>query len=239
MEWLARQRVEAVLRFVRQYPAAERHCSVCGHVGSFVPFGRDVLRPAARCPACESLDRHRLLALWLRGQRSLGRVLHFAPEACLRPLLEQRSETYRTGDLRVGRAEMVLDLQRLEVDSASIDTIICNHVLEHVDDDAAALGEFWRTLTPGGRCILMVPIVEGWQHTEENPDLGPLERTLAFGQSDHVRLYGADFRDRVRCAGFELEEFTAVEPAVSRYALVPGEKVFIATRTPAGRRNGP
>ncbi len=84
-------------------------------------------------------------------------------------------------------------------------------------------------LSARGVAVLMVPIVEGWRETYENPEIAdPAGRTLHFGQRDHVRYYGADFRDRVRNAGFALEEFTAVEPHVARHGLNRGEKIFIA-----------
>ena len=108
--------------------------------------------------------------------------------------------------------------------------MVCSHVLEHVND-RKALRELKRILRPSGTAILMVPIVEGWDTTYEDPSVSsPEGRDLHFGQSDHIRFYGRDFRDRVRDAGFELTEFTAEEPDVSRYGLLRGDKVFFARR---------
>jgi hypothetical protein len=76
----------------------------------------------------------------------------------------------------------------------------------------------------------MVPIIEGWSQTYEDPTItSPLDRDRCFGQWDHVRYYGADLRERIRDAGFALDEFTAIEPLVADFGLSRGEKVFIAT----------
>jgi SAM-dependent methyltransferase len=118
----------------------------------------------------------------------------------------------------------------MEVENNAFDLIICSHVLEHVDD-RKALREMLRVLRPGGIALLMTPVVEGWSETYENPNVDfPKDRVLHFGQDDHVRYFGADIRDRIKSAGFELEEFTAVEPDVSRYSLIRGENLFIARK---------
>ena len=97
---------------------------------------------------------------------------------------------------------------------------------------APLYGELHRILEPTACLIIMVPIIEGWDKTYENSAItSGNDRDLHFGQSDHVRIYGADFRNRVREAGLRLTEFTAVEPFVSRHGLQRGEKVFIASRS--------
>jgi SAM-dependent methyltransferase len=113
----------------------------------------------------------------------------------------------------------------------SYDVVICSHVLEHVDD-RRALAEIRRVLTIRGLAVLMVPIVEGWDRTYENDAIrSPSERMLHFGQEDHVRFYGSDLRDRIRESGFDLQEFTAIEPDVHLHGLQRGEKLFLALRT--------
>ena len=78
----------------------------------------------------------------------------------------------------------------------------------------------------------MTPVVEGWARTYENPSVdGPVARNLHFGQSDHVRMYGRDVRDRIRAAGFNLAEYAAVEPDVLTYGLMRGEILFVATKS--------
>jgi hypothetical protein len=77
----------------------------------------------------------------------------------------------------------------------------------------------------------MVPIVEGWDKTyEDSTIVEAKDRRLHFGQWDHVRYYGRDIRDRVRRAGFELTEFTAIEPEIQTLGLCRGEKIFFGLR---------
>jgi hypothetical protein len=103
-------------------------------------------------------------------------------------------------------------------------------VLEHLDD-RKALREIRRILADDGLAILTVPLIEGWDRTYEDPAItDPGARELHFGQDDHVRYYGKDFRDRLREAGLVFEEVTAQPADVLRYGLLRGEKVFICRR---------
>ncbi len=86
-------------------------------------------------------------------------------------------------------------------------------------------------LVAGGMLVALVPLVQGWAKTYEDPSLdGPEQRERHFRQSDHLRFFGADFRDRLRDAGFRVSEFTADGPDSARYRLAPGEKVFLAEK---------
>ncbi len=204
-------------------------CNLCGYGGRFWPFG-DPPRPGVACGNCGSLERHRLVGLWLNANPvdELG-VLHFAPEPSLSRLFQARSAEYRTADLAPGY-DLAVDIEDIDLPDESTDLVVCSHVLEHVDD-YKALSELRRILTPGGRALLLFPIVEGWENTYENPaHTEPGDRTKYFGQSDHVRYYGRNVRGRITAAGFQLSEFTAEEPMVSRYRLSRGEKIFVATK---------
>jgi SAM-dependent methyltransferase len=216
--------------FVGKY---QLKCPVCGHKGLFKWFGNPPRRDA-RCPGCGSLERHRLLKLWfdanldrLRG----GRALHFAPEPSIVKMFKPAAGAYVTADIVEGRADKTLNIENMSGEAAgSYDWILCSHVLEHVDD-SKALAEMHRILKPGGLLIVMIPIVEGWPDSYENPEVtSRADRERFFGQNDHVRYYGEDVRRRITAAGFALDEFTATEPMVSRYGLVRGEKVFLATK---------
>lgn len=219
-----------VFRNLRGSRAIE--CPVCGHVGRFFACGHPP-RYDAVCPRCDSRERHRLLALALDARPELlagRRVLHFAPERGIEARLRSGAEAYLSADLRPQRADIVLDIESMTLPDGSFDCIVAAHVLEHVDD-RRALAEIRRVLAPGGVALIMVPVIEGWQTTHEDPAaLHPEERERQFGQSDHLRLYGADVRARMAAAGFRLEEYSACEPHVSRHGLVRGEKVFIAHR---------
>lgn len=139
-------------------------------------------------------------------------------------------DDYKTADL-FNQADIKLNIEDIEISSGTINTIICNHVLEHVDDKKA-LSELYRILTDNGRLVVSVPIVEGWYETYENPQItDPLLRHLHFGQSDHVRIYGRDFRDRLRNAGFsKIEEVIATGEDVVKHGLSRGDKFFICSK---------
>lgn len=222
-------------RFRKLPKRYSRHCNICDYVGPFGPAGKGT-RNDAKCPRCHSAERYRLFKLWSDREPEVMRgkdVLHFAPERSLGKTIRSLARSYRSGDIAPGRADMVLDIEALELADASFDVVVCSHVLEHVDD-RKALAELYRVLRPGGVAIIMVPIVEGWAHTYENLEVSsPEARTLHFGQFDHVRCYGADLRERIRNAGFHLREFTAEGPDVLRHGLIRGETIFIGTR-PAG-----
>jgi len=150
----------------------------------------------------------------------------------LASLLKTRVGEYQSADIAPGRADLVLNIEAIGVPDQSFDCIVCSHVLEHVDDKKA-LAEIYRALKPGGVALIMLPVIEGWARTYENPKVRtPEERKRHYGQADHVRYYGADIRDRIRTAGFQLEEFTAEGEDVLTYALQRGEKVFVARRPP-------
>jgi SAM-dependent methyltransferase len=233
---LARFGVDVLTLWPKLFGVYSRECNICGRVGKMLAFGQPP-RLDARCRKCGSLERHRLQAMWLRlnPQAVDGKtVLHFAPESVISEILRPKAKSYIGADLDGRRAETALNMENIALADESIDLIVCNHVLEHVDD-ARALREFLRVLVPGGTALLMFPVVEGWNKTYENPDIrSAKDRTLHFGQWDHVRYYGRDVRGRIESAGFELAEFTAQEPEVIRFGLSRGEKTFIA-RKPLSR----
>src|SRR5690606_22633231 len=112
----------------------------------------------------------------------------------------------------------------------SFDRVVCNHVLEHVDD-RKALAEIFRVLRPGGIALLSTPLIEAWATSYEDDSIqDPDMRVLHFGQDDHLRYFGRDVRDRIASAGFALEDFVATEPDVATYGLLRGECIFMATK---------
>jgi SAM-dependent methyltransferase len=235
----ARFSIHQVLRRVRYTAAVARQlrsgrateCTVCGYVGRFNAFGHPP-RYGAECPQCKSLERHRLLKMAFDRHgivRPGMAVLHFAPEPTVRRLLT--GVDYSSADIMPGRADLVLDLEEIALESQSVDMVVANHVLEHVDD-RKAMAELFRILRPGGVLIATVPIIEGWDESYEDSSITSGEqRLLHFGQSDHVRAYGRDFRDRLKGAGFVLDEFVATGSECVQYALKPGQRIFIGVRT--------
>ncbi|MBI5128473.1 MAG: methyltransferase domain-containing protein [Rhodopseudomonas palustris] len=209
-----------------------RKCNLCGFSGSFHAFGTPP-RFDAKCPHCGSLERHRLFGLWLEQNTSLiaGRqLLHFAPEGILTQILKPLAAHYQTADLNPESADIVLNIEHIDLPDNSIDAILCSHVLEHVNY-RQALSELRRVLRPNGDLLLLFPIVEGWDDTYSNDTITtPKDRELHFGQCDHSQLFGRHIRQDIRMAGFTVDEFTATEPDVSTYGLIRGEKLFIAHR---------
>jgi hypothetical protein len=210
-------------------PLHPRTCPICSYQGWFTHFGQPP-RVDAQCPRCGSLERHRLFWLWYQRNGMQEPILHFAPEAVLRGRLLQAHAGYRTTDVAMPGVDLTLNIEKIDLPTASVQTILCNHVLEHVDD-AKALAELFRILAPGGLLVCSVPIIEGWDVTYEVPAItDPKERLMHYGQDDHVRYYGRDFRDRVRAAGFGIVEFTAEGPDVVTYGLMRGDKQFICRK---------
>jgi SAM-dependent methyltransferase len=192
------------------------------------------------CPRCLSLERHRLLWLFLTRELRLGQspavVLHFAPEPALRARLAALPALrYATADIRPGPAHLAADLEALPFPSGSCDLILCSHVLEHVPRDDKALRELFRVLRPGGLALLQVPLRLG--ATDEDPSvLDPGERRRRFGQEDHVRLYGEDFAARAEAAGFRVRRedyLAALDPAEAERCRVSSgetEPLFLARK---------
>lgn len=224
---------EAILTYRGTRSGIIRRCPCCDHKGKFGVYGVP-LRVDARCPACGSVERHRLFVLALqRGELFVNAsalsepILHFAAEPIIHEHISKLYSDYKTADL-YEQADVTLNFEQMELEDDSVGTVIANHVLEHVDDHRA-FAEAFRVLKKGGVLIAEVPIVEGWDETYENPLVqSPADRTLHFGQHDHVRYYGRDFRQRGTDAGFELvREVTAEGSDVLDYGLQRGEKVFV------------
>jgi SAM-dependent methyltransferase len=236
---LANSLRKAAQRIDRRDPqrvAEPRECPICGYHGAFEPFGV-VPRPNAMCPNCGALERHRQFKLMLDRTELPhpgSSLLHFAPEAAITRLVRPLCEKYVTADLMRDDVDLNLDIEAIDLPDGSFDWVICSHVLEHVND-IAALGELYRILKPGGIALLMVPIVEGWETSYEDYTVTEESaRLLHFGQRDHVRRYGRDFRDRVRRAGFELSEFVVGGAESVKYSIIPGIRIFIAGK-PVGK----
>jgi SAM-dependent methyltransferase len=139
------------------------------------------------------------------------KILHFAPESCFSWKLEQLfGSNYITADLDAAKAKLTLDITNIDLASDSFDKIICFHVLEHVPDDKKAMSELYRVLKPDGTIYVMVPI-KGNKTDEDLSITDIQERRKRFGQSDHVRFYGMDIKERLEQAGFLVSVITPKE----------------------------
>ena len=222
------------------YRGSRVECPLCGHrYRKFLPYGYVRSRANALCPHCLSLERHRLLWLYLTRETDLlqshPRTLHIAPEVCilrhLKPHFAGFPGQYITADLESPLADLHFDVQQIPLADRSVDVILCNHLLEHVADDRRALRELHRILRPGGWGILLSPVEPDYEHTYEDDTItDPDERTRIFGQYDHRRIYGTDYADRLREAGFEAADIDYAaalgEEACRRYAL-PRDHIYV------------
>jgi hypothetical protein len=236
-----------------------RHrCPVCdARVRRYLPEGYEfpVLReldvvggerwPERTCPVCHANTRSRLLWWYLetvlRIRERRVRLLHLAPEPCIAWRLRALSSvSVHAADRDPSRYAFAgtlcqLDATALPYADACFDLILANHVLEHIDDDARALAELWRVLRPGGCAVLQVPIAQRLTHTLEDPRMRtPEQRERAYGQGDHVRLYGLDYAARLERAGFAVQKRTDHRQLdaeqKSRWLFNPREVLFLATR---------
>ena len=183
----------------------------------FLPYGYNNVRLNALSPSTFSLERHRLLWLYLKRETDFFekkiKVLHFAPEkAFLSKFKKLENISYDTIDLNSPLADIKADICNLPLKDNTYDFILCNHVLEHIINDKKAMQELYRVLKKGGIGIFQVPIDITKNKTFEDFSItDPKERNKLFGQYDHVRIYGMDFFDRLINVGFEVKqcEYTA------------------------------
>lgn len=199
----------------------------------FLDYGYHNLRKNVLCPGTLSLERHRLLWLYLERKTNFFnqslRVLHLAPEQAFYKAFKQIEQwEYITADLNSPLAEVQADICELPFQDNSFDLIFCNHVLEHIPDDRKAIRELFRVLKPGGGAFLQVPMEQERESTfEDNTITDPEERAQIFGQYDHVRIYGKDFLNRLEAVGFKVQgiDFTQelTPEEIQTYVLPEGE----------------
>jgi SAM-dependent methyltransferase len=164
------------------------------------------------------------------------RMLHVAPEPELsRRFRESPFVDYLSIDIDMPAAMMHMDVTDLSLDDESFDVVYCSHVLEHIPDDRKAIAELFRVLKPGGWAILQVPVLR--EATEEDPTaVTPEERLRRFGQADHVRAYGPDYRDRLAQGGFDVTVDDFAQQLDSRYAVDRTEQVYYCTKPGSASR---
>jgi SAM-dependent methyltransferase len=152
-------------------------------------------------------------------------VLHVAPEEVVATCLEPLAGEYVSVDIEPGRAAVQADLMALPFESERFDLIVCSHVLEHVPDDGAAMRELHRVLQPDGVALILTPVNYDQAATYEDPSTtDEADRLARFSQSDHVRVFGRDLRQRLEAAGFTVTVEDAAElgsETVRRYGLQP------------------
>ncbi len=201
----------------------------------FLSYGYEKTRKNVLSPSTLSLERHRLLWLYLKNETNFFtsplKVLHFAPEqAFYKRFKKLPNITYTTTDLNSPLADVKADICQLPFADNSYDVILCNHVLEHIPDDTKAMQELYRVLKPNGWGIFQIPQDLKRETTfEDNSITDKADRAKIFGQYDHVRVYGLDYFDKLRSVGFKVDavDYTAKlsTAAVETYRLASGELI--------------
>lgn len=221
------------------------YCPVCGSFQQkFLPFGLRP-RPNALCPACGSLERHRLIWLYFKNKTNLFhdrlKMLHVAPEPVIsRKLMGLPNLDYLSADISMESAMAKMDITDINYPEDTFDVIYASHVLEHIPDDLKAMSELHRVLKPSGWAILQVPIY-GDRTLEDPAVTSPEERERLFGQNDHVRRYGRDgvYRTRLEKAGFivRVDNYakTLGQDKVSTCGLMPEEDIYFCTKARGGK----
>ena len=211
-------------------------CNTCGWRGRC--FLDDNWHQNVCCPRCDASVRHRMLsaAVGVAGPfpaRTVfcqKRVLHFAPERLLGRQIRPLASQYITADFLHGGVDLHLDITSMpSIPSGSVDVLIACDVLEHVSDYHLALEEIHRVLTSEGLAILTVPQEEGRLTTYEDASLtSEQQRREAFGQHDHLRMFGDDFAEQVAGCGFDVlvvDRSTFSAENVARHRLAPSPSV--------------
>lgn len=226
----------------------ENYCPICENFSNFKSFGI-TSRSNALCPHCHSLERHRLVYFII--QRRYGylleheniKLLHFAPEIPFYNLFKKfnnidyypvdfNPELYEARNIHIRDK---VDMENLfQYEDNMFDFIYHCHVLEHIPNDLNAMGELYRVLKNGGVCITLAPVFNIPKTIENSEYNTPELRLKYYGQEDHLRKYGLDFKDRLESVGFNVEEIKSYDFMPSQienkfYGIRP-DRVFICTK---------
>lgn len=219
-----------------------KYCPICGYETPIFIAGGVNYRKNAMCPNCNSLERHRFLYFFIENRINLTnnfQLLHFAPEKAFYDIFKNLDNVdYHTCDIEKSvYVNEIIDIQDIPYDNDFFNLIICNHVLEHVPDDKKAMSELYRVIKPvseNGGAIIMVPLDLNMSETLEKEEYNTPElREKYYGQSDHVRLYGADFQNKLEDAGFDVEVFdnnSSVHHNLIKYGFGKEEMLFYCTK---------
>jgi SAM-dependent methyltransferase len=186
------------------------------------------------------LERHRLLWLYFQTHTNIFsepiKLLHVAPELCFYHAFQKLEHLdYVTADINSPLASVRMDITHIQFADNTFDAIVCNHVLEHINDDGQAMRELYRVLKPGGWAVIQSPVEPGRVETLEDAALVTRKQRLQFyGHDDHRRLYGSDYVQRLESAGFDV----TVDPYVKtldaesrrRHVLNVNEDIYFCTK---------
>ncbi len=164
-------------------------CNICQGTEFKPGFGgRLTFGAPPTCAACGSAERHRAvfdLFTALRPITGDWRVLQFAPDKSV------DRTWFAEYDYSIYGGHNSYDMMRTGLADGAFDLVLSNHVLEHVADDTAAIGEMLRVVGPHGVVAFTVPSPI---HRLATDDWGFADPR----KNEHHRDYGADFAGEIR-----------------------------------------
>ncbi len=208
-----------------------RYCSCCNYQGNFISMRKDQIEK--RCPNCGSRPRDRLLAHYLSHHNVdlAGKcVLHFSPEPNFFRRLKNEPN-YISGDIKKSKyAKYYVDVTDINYSDNYFDIIICNHIMEHVDDHLKGFRECYRVLKKGGIAFFSIPYDEKLEKTWYPPENMPKEEIEKICGWDHKRIYGRDFPEIISSVNFEVITYLLPTEDAERYAISLYDPVFVAKK---------
>lgn len=230
--------------------SGSRQCIACGSkFAEFCPGGINEkifsryhiigggYRKTYKCPYCGAIDRERWLFYVLEKYTDIssisGRVLHFAPEGAIETYIRRNEHVdYYSGDIVQGKAMHVTDITDIPYKDSMFDYVISNHILEHIEDEGKAVSEIKRVLKRGGKWIFSFPVCKDIKTYEDKEIVLPEQRLKAYGQKDHVRLYGYDFAKRFEQYGLKLDIYSPKneldDDLIAKYGFIKDDMIIIA-----------
>ncbi|WP_407415621.1 class I SAM-dependent methyltransferase [Methanobrevibacter sp.] len=233
-------------KYKKIYPPKE--CPICGYKGIEFKHYVNIIHREVECPQCKSHERHRALWLFFHERTDLlkkgNTFLHFAPEIQFNELFRNSGMEYHPVDISMQNSlvEEKVDIQDIPYEDNYFDLIYCSNILEHVEDDKKGMNELYRVLKPGGTALILVPIngisyempVDKTKTFEDKKYNTPELREKYYGQFDHLRLYGTDFKDKLIDVGFKVIADDYIKnlgyEKIDKYALIKDENIFECTK---------
>ncbi len=192
------------------YKGKGYYCVCCKNEFTRFLTKGNIPRTQAQCPFCGSLERTRVLKMYLENEttafNSTQKILHFAPEKSLLKLLSASNPNYIDADINPNYANHVIDITDIPYQNAYFDIIICAHVLGHIPDEQKAISELFRVIKPGGVVLIQTLLNRERDTFEDYAIVSEKDKLKYYGERDLCRLHGKDFSFRLKKAGFEVLE---------------------------------
>ncbi|MFY9589299.1 class I SAM-dependent methyltransferase [Rickettsia endosymbiont of Halotydeus destructor] len=227
------ERMRSIIRHPGQLlkKKKKRNCPCCGYSGTFISMRKNL--PEMRCPNCASRPRDRLFAHYtIQHNINLEEkyILHFSPEPNLFRRLK-RNPNYISSDIKKSKyAKFYVDITDISYPDDYFDIVICNHIMEHVEDHIKGFKECYRVLKNGGIAFFSVPYNSSLEKTWYPPHDMPKEEVEKICGWDHKRIYGQDFPNIISDVGFTVETYLLNNENTEKYVTTLSDPIFIAKK---------